>query len=158
MLRHQSSIRCWPVNHQANKTMSNPSPAPVRMLAPIQVGPQVGTANDTNPRGSMTRPPTNKPRSQKVRGRTVLPLSRSIDMRERDPSAKAIVFSQYVAFLDLLEHRLLVAGIRVVKLNGGMTAGAREAAEATTAPAGYASTARACAARASACASSRAWA
>lgn len=29
-------------------------------------------------------------------------------MREKDPSAKAIVFSQYVAFLDLLEHRLMV--------------------------------------------------
>ena len=47
-------------------------------------------------------------------------------MKERDPSAKAIVFSQYVAFLDLLEHRLMVAGIRVVKLNGGMAASARE--------------------------------
>ena len=49
-------------------------------------------------------------------------------MKEGDPSAKAIVFSQYVAFLDLLEHRLTLAGHRVVKLNGGMTAGAREVA------------------------------
>jgi len=49
-------------------------------------------------------------------------------MKEKDPSAKAIVFSQYVAFLDLLEHRLMVAGIRVVKLNGGMAAAAREVA------------------------------
>ena len=48
-------------------------------------------------------------------------------MKEADPSAKAIVFSQYVSFLDLLEHRLMAAGIRVVKLNGGMTASAREA-------------------------------
>ncbi|KOO30433.1 ATP-dependent helicase rhp16-like protein [Chrysochromulina tobinii] len=47
-------------------------------------------------------------------------------MREHDPSAKAIVFSQFVSFLDIVEHRLLLAGIRVVKLNGGMTAGARE--------------------------------
>ena len=50
------------------------------------------------------------------------------EMRERDPSAKAIVFSQYVAFLDLLEHRLLLAGIRVVKLNGGLAPAQREAA------------------------------
>ena len=48
-------------------------------------------------------------------------------MNEGDPAAKAIVFSQYVAFLDLLEHRLMAAGIRVVKLNGGMAASAREA-------------------------------
>lgn len=48
-------------------------------------------------------------------------------MKEADPSAKAIVFSQYVSFLDLLEHRLMAAGIRVVKLNGGMAASAREA-------------------------------
>jgi DNA repair protein RAD16 len=48
-------------------------------------------------------------------------------MRLSDPSAKAIIFSQYVSFLDLLEHRLLLGGIRVVKLNGGMTATAREA-------------------------------
>uniref|UniRef100_A0A7S3B1C8 Uncharacterized protein n=1 Tax=Haptolina ericina TaxID=156174 RepID=A0A7S3B1C8_9EUKA len=47
-------------------------------------------------------------------------------MRERDPSAKAIVFSQFVSFLDLLEHRLVRSGVRVVKLNGGMSAGARE--------------------------------
>lgn len=31
-------------------------------------------------------------------------------MSERDPSAKAIVFSQFVAFLDLLEHRISRAG------------------------------------------------
>ena len=49
-------------------------------------------------------------------------------MKASDPSAKAIVFSQYVAFLDLLEHRIMAAGVRVVKLNGGMSAGAREAA------------------------------
>ena len=47
-------------------------------------------------------------------------------MREDDPSAKAIVFSQFVSFLDIVEYRLLRAGIKVVKLNGGMTAAARE--------------------------------
>ena len=48
-------------------------------------------------------------------------------MKEADPSSKAIVFSQYVSFLDLLEHRLMAAGIRVVKLNGGMAASQRDA-------------------------------
>jgi DNA repair protein RAD16 len=49
------------------------------------------------------------------------------DMKEADPSAKAIVFSQFVSFLDIVEHRLMLAGVRVVKLNGGMAVGAREA-------------------------------
>ena len=48
-------------------------------------------------------------------------------MTERDPSAKAIVFSQFVSFLDLLEHRLSRAGVRNVKLNGGMNPAQREA-------------------------------
>ena len=47
-------------------------------------------------------------------------------MRLSDPSAKAIIFSQYVSFLDLLEHRLLLGGIRVVKLNGGMNLAQRD--------------------------------
>ena len=42
-------------------------------------------------------------------------------MHEEDPAAKAIVFSQFVAMLDLIEHRLQKAGIRTVKLNGGMS-------------------------------------
>jgi len=49
------------------------------------------------------------------------------EMRAADPSAKALIFSQFVSFLDLMEHRLLSAGVRVVKLNGGMTPAAREA-------------------------------
>jgi len=48
-------------------------------------------------------------------------------MSERDPSAKAIVFSQFVSFLDLLEHRIAKTGVRVVKLNGGMNPAQREA-------------------------------
>ena len=47
-------------------------------------------------------------------------------MKESDPSAKAIVFSQFVSFLDIVEHRLQLGGVRVVKLNGGLTASARE--------------------------------
>ena len=48
-------------------------------------------------------------------------------MRRKDPAAKAIVFSQFVNFLDLMEHRMHLARIKVVKLNGGMTVSAREA-------------------------------
>jgi DNA repair protein RAD16 len=48
-------------------------------------------------------------------------------MGEEDPAAKAIVFSQFVAMLDLIEHRLQKAGIRTVKLNGGMSVAQREA-------------------------------
>jgi DNA repair protein RAD16 len=47
-------------------------------------------------------------------------------MQENDPAAKAIVFSQFVSFLDLMEFRLQKAGIKVVKLNGGMTVAARD--------------------------------
>ncbi|EOD25881.1 hypothetical protein EMIHUDRAFT_427067 [Emiliania huxleyi CCMP1516] len=47
-------------------------------------------------------------------------------MSEADPAAKAIVFSQFVSFLDLLEYRIQRAGIKVVKLNGGMSVAARE--------------------------------
>ena len=48
------------------------------------------------------------------------------NMREEDPSAKAIVFSQFVAMLDLIEFRLQRAGVRVVKLNGGMNLAQRD--------------------------------
>jgi len=48
-------------------------------------------------------------------------------MRIDDPSAKAIVFSQFVSFLDIIEHRLQRGGIHVVKLNGGMSVAARDA-------------------------------
>ena len=49
------------------------------------------------------------------------------EMTEKDPAAKAIVFSQFVSFLDLLEHRIQLAGIKVVKLNGGMSVAQRDA-------------------------------
>uniref|UniRef100_A0A7S0ZHQ4 ATP-dependent helicase ATRX n=1 Tax=Timspurckia oligopyrenoides TaxID=708627 RepID=A0A7S0ZHQ4_9RHOD len=42
-------------------------------------------------------------------------------MLSRDPSAKAIVFSQYVSFLDLIEYRLKLLGIKVAKLDGRMS-------------------------------------
>jgi len=48
-------------------------------------------------------------------------------MQEQDPAAKAIVFSQFVSFLDLMEYRMQRAGIKVVKLNGGMSVAARDA-------------------------------
>ena len=48
-------------------------------------------------------------------------------MVKADPSAKAIVFSQFVSFLDLLEHRIQRGGIKVVKLNGSVSLGARDA-------------------------------
>jgi len=48
-------------------------------------------------------------------------------MHENDPSAKAIVFSQFVSMLDLIEFRLMRAGVRCVKLNGGMAVQQREA-------------------------------
>ena len=48
-------------------------------------------------------------------------------MVKADPSAKAIVFSQFVSFLDLIEHRIQRGGIKVVKLNGSVSLGARDA-------------------------------
>ncbi|CAK4245402.1 unnamed protein product [Aphanomyces euteiches] len=47
-------------------------------------------------------------------------------MRQHDPSAKAIVFSQFVNMLDLIEHRLLLANIRCVKLSGHMAMAHRD--------------------------------
>ncbi|KAF0709610.1 Aste57867_5835 [Aphanomyces stellatus] len=41
-------------------------------------------------------------------------------MQQHDPSAKAIVFSQFVNMLDLIEHRLLLANVKCVKLSGQM--------------------------------------
>lgn len=46
-------------------------------------------------------------------------------MRRRDRSAKAIIFSQFVSMLDLIEHRLKLAGIRSVKLVGSQSMSAR---------------------------------
>jgi DNA repair protein RAD16 len=43
-----------------------------------------------------------------------------------DRSAKAIVFSQFVSMLDLIEYRLKLAGIQCVKLDGRMSFEARD--------------------------------
>jgi DNA repair protein RAD16 len=47
-------------------------------------------------------------------------------MRERDPSGKAIIFSQFVNMLDLIQHRLQLGGVRCVKLSGNMTMDMRD--------------------------------
>ncbi|XP_073226604.1 ATP-dependent helicase rhp16 [Cicer arietinum] len=49
-------------------------------------------------------------------------------MVERDGSAKAIVFSQFTSFLDLINYSLQKSGVSCVQLNGSMTLGARDAA------------------------------
>ena len=46
-------------------------------------------------------------------------------MAEADPSAKAIVFSQFTSFLDLAHFRLEQVGVRCVKLEGSMSLEAR---------------------------------
>ena len=48
------------------------------------------------------------------------------DMLEADPSAKAIVFSQFTSMLDLCQYRLEQTGISCVKLSGSMSLKARE--------------------------------
>ena len=45
-----------------------------------------------------------------------------------DPSAKAIVFSQFTSMLDLVGYRLNQAGIKCVRLHGGMSLDARDKA------------------------------
>jgi DNA repair protein RAD16 len=47
-------------------------------------------------------------------------------MMKQDPKAKAIVFSQYVAMLELCEFRLKQVGISCVVFRGGMTMQARQ--------------------------------
>ncbi|KAJ9532020.1 hypothetical protein QJQ45_003725 [Haematococcus lacustris] len=42
-------------------------------------------------------------------------------MQERDPSAKALVFSQFTSMLDLCHHRLEQVGLRCVRLEGHMS-------------------------------------
>mmetsp|Transcript_49857 Transcript_49857/g.116753 ORF Transcript_49857/g.116753 Transcript_49857/m.116753 type:complete len:161 (-) Transcript_49857:205-687(-) len=49
-------------------------------------------------------------------------------MQNRDPVGKAIVFSQFVSMLDLIEWRLQRGGVQVVKLDGSMSVGARSSA------------------------------
>lgn len=47
-------------------------------------------------------------------------------MRIRDPSGKAIIFSQFVNMLDIIQHRLQLGGIKCVKLSGNMTMAVRD--------------------------------
>lgn len=47
-------------------------------------------------------------------------------MRERDPSGKAIIFSQFVNMLDIIEHRLHLGGVKCVKLSGNMSMDVRD--------------------------------
>lgn len=49
-------------------------------------------------------------------------------MIERDGSAKAIVFSQFSSFLDLIHYALKKSGVHCVQLDGSMSMGARDAA------------------------------
>ncbi|KAJ8539997.1 hypothetical protein K7X08_026386 [Anisodus acutangulus] len=49
-------------------------------------------------------------------------------MVERDGSAKAIVFSQFTSFLDLIHYSLQKSGISCVQLDGSMTMAARDSA------------------------------
>lgn len=43
------------------------------------------------------------------------------EMKAADPSAKCLVFSQFTSFLDIIEHRLVSTGIKVVRLTGSMS-------------------------------------
>ncbi|KAH6780513.1 Helicase protein with RING/U-box domain-containing protein [Perilla frutescens var. hirtella] len=49
-------------------------------------------------------------------------------MVERDGSAKAIVFSQFSSFLDIIHYSLQKSGVLCVQLDGSMSMGARDAA------------------------------
>ncbi|KAL1555518.1 DNA repair protein RAD16-like [Salvia divinorum] len=49
-------------------------------------------------------------------------------MIERDGSAKAIVFSQFLAFLDLIHYALQKSGVNCVHLDGSTSMGARDTA------------------------------
>ncbi|TYZ61015.1 hypothetical protein PybrP1_009595 [[Pythium] brassicae (nom. inval.)] len=47
-------------------------------------------------------------------------------MRQRDPSGKAIIFSQFVNMLDIIQHRLQLGGVKCVKLSGNMSMDVRD--------------------------------
>ncbi|KUG01494.1 ATP-dependent helicase rhp16 [Phytophthora nicotianae] len=47
-------------------------------------------------------------------------------MRARDPSGKAIIFSQFVNMLDIIQHRLQLGGVNCVKLSGNMSISVRD--------------------------------
>ncbi len=47
-------------------------------------------------------------------------------MTTTEPNGKAIVFSQFVNMLELLDYRLQIAGYRCVKLLGSMNVAQRD--------------------------------
>lgn len=47
-------------------------------------------------------------------------------MEQQEPGAKAIVFSQFVNMLDILEYRISLGGIKCVKLLGSMSLDQRD--------------------------------
>jgi DNA repair protein RAD16 len=47
-------------------------------------------------------------------------------MKARDPSGKAIIFSQFVNMLDIIQHRLTIGGVKCVKLSGNMSMDMRD--------------------------------
>ena len=47
-------------------------------------------------------------------------------MRESDPTAKAVVFSQFLGFLELIEQRLTQEGYTLAKITGKQTAAQRK--------------------------------
>ncbi|KAK3283928.1 hypothetical protein CYMTET_8397 [Cymbomonas tetramitiformis] len=47
---------------------------------------------------------------------------------QADPGAKAVVFSQFVTFLDVVQHALHTAGVQVVRLDGSMARVRRDTA------------------------------
>lgn len=47
-------------------------------------------------------------------------------MKQQDPSAKAIIFSQFTSMLEIIEYRLMCANTKCAKLLGSMTVDKRE--------------------------------
>jgi len=58
-------------------------------------------------------------------------LEELTNIRNRDPCAKTLIFSQFVNFLDLLDWRLKLAGFGPLKLDGRMNADQKAAAIAS---------------------------
>ena len=50
------------------------------------------------------------------------------EMKRIDPSAKAIVFSQFTSMLELMQHRLTLAGLTCLRLDGSMSLKKRDEA------------------------------
>jgi SNF2 family DNA or RNA helicase len=48
-------------------------------------------------------------------------LSRVVKMRADDPTGKAVIYSQFVGFLDLIQAKMTSAGLRVCRLDGKMS-------------------------------------